>query len=82
MGKPAKAFYKTAIDMLGADPGEAIMVGDDIHVDVAAAQNAGMQGILVKTGTFRPADLQQGIQPDAVLASVSDLPDWWRQYHQ
>jgi len=32
------------------------MLGDDIHGDVKGAQNAGMQGILVKTGKFRPID--------------------------
>jgi len=81
LGKPAKPFYQAAIDILGTAPGEIIMLGDDIHGDVKGAQNAGMQGILVKTGKFRPADLQQGIQPDAVLDSIKDLPDWWQQHH-
>jgi len=81
MGKPAKPFYQAAIDMLGMTSEKTIMVGDDIRGDVEGAQNAGMQGILVKTGKFRPADLQQSIQPDGVLDSIKDLPDWW-QLHQ
>jgi len=79
MGKPARAFYQTAIDILGSTAEKTIMVGDDIHGDVAGAQNAGLQGVLVKTGKYRPEDMQQGIQPNALLNSIGDLPDWWQQ---
>ena len=74
-GKPAKAFYQTAIEILATPAEKIVMVGDDIRSDVQGAQHAGMQGILVKTGKYRPVDLQQNIQPDAVLDSVKDLPD-------
>jgi len=78
MGKPARAFYQSALDILGSQPEKTIMVGDDIQSDIAGAQAAGMQGVLVKTGKYRPEDLQQGIQPNAVLNSIRDLPDWWQ----
>ena len=78
MGKPARAFYQSAIDILGSQPEKTIMVGDDIQSDIAGAQDAGMQGVLVKTGKYRPEDLQQGIQPHAVLDSIRNLPDWWQ----
>jgi hypothetical protein len=32
---------------------------------------------LVKTGTFRPVDLEGAIRPHAIFDSVSDLPRWW-----
>jgi HAD superfamily hydrolase (TIGR01458 family) len=79
MGKPARAFYQTAIDILGSTAEKTIMIGDDIQGDVLGAQNAGLQGVLVKTGKYRPDDMQQGIQPNALLNSISDLPDWWNQ---
>ena len=79
IGKPASAFYQAALDILKTEPEETIMIGDDIRGDVAGAQSAGMQGILVKTGKYRPEDMQQGIQPNAILNSIIDLPDWWRQ---
>jgi len=78
MGKPARAFYQSAIDILGSQPEKTIMVGDDIQSDIAGAQDAGMQGVLVKTGKYRPEDLQQGIRPNAVLESIRNLPDWWQ----
>jgi hypothetical protein len=34
--------------------------------------------MLVRTGQFRPADLEGDVQPDAVVGSVADLPEWWR----
>ncbi|MFA9470407.1 MAG: HAD hydrolase-like protein [Deltaproteobacteria bacterium] len=48
-----------------------------MHSDVGGAQAAGLAGILVRTGKFRPGDLEGDIRPDAVLDSVADLPRWW-----
>jgi ribonucleotide monophosphatase NagD (HAD superfamily) len=53
------------------------MVGDDIRGDVDGAQQAGLRGVLVRTGKFREADLSLGIRPAAVLDSVVDLPRWY-----
>lgn len=60
------------------------MVGDDIRGDVAAAQSAGLRGLLVRTGKFRPSDLEPGVgvTPDGVLPSVGELPEWWAQQQQ
>lgn len=79
LGKPAAEFFQTALDMLDARSGTTAMVGDDIVTDVQGAQQAGMTGILVKTGKFRPDDLKGGIRPDAVLESVAGLPEWWHR---
>jgi ribonucleotide monophosphatase NagD (HAD superfamily) len=77
MGKPANEFFDAAVRRLGVPPGQTVMVGDDIHSDVGGAQAAGLAGILVRTGKFRPGDLEGDIRPDAVLDSVADLPRWW-----
>jgi ribonucleotide monophosphatase NagD (HAD superfamily) len=55
------------------------MVGDDVEADIGGAQAAGLKGALVRTGKFRPADLERGIQPDVVWESVADLPQWWNK---
>jgi len=52
------------------------MVGDDIESDIAGAQAAGLRAVLVKTGKFRPDDLNRGIRPDGVIDSVAELPKW------
>lgn len=76
-GKPAAAFFAAAAHRLGVAPSDLAMIGDDVRGDVGGAQDAGMRGVLVKTGKFAAADLEQGISPDAVLDSVADLPHWW-----
>ena len=78
VGKPAKPFFEMALAELGAVPEETWMIGDDIRGDIGGAQNAGMRGVLVQTGKYRPGDLDLAIQPDAVLDSIAELPGWWQ----
>jgi len=75
--KPAEPFFLAAALHLGLPPGEIVMVGDGIETDVAGAQNAGLKGLLVRTGKFRISDLHGPVKPDAVLDSIRDLPQWW-----
>jgi len=77
MGKPAAAFFHTAARKLGVAEGEILMLGDDIRIDVGGAQAAGLKGGLVKTGKYRPGDLDGDVKPDVVLDSIAALPDWW-----
>jgi ribonucleotide monophosphatase NagD (HAD superfamily) len=72
VGKPERAFFRLALADLGLEPHEVAMVGDDAESDVAGAQAAGLQGILVKTGKYRPE--AEG-EPDLVLESVAGLPE-------
>jgi HAD superfamily hydrolase (TIGR01458 family) len=76
-GKPAARFFHAAAEVLGSSPEETLMIGDDIRADVRGAQAAGLRGALVRTGKFRPSDLDGGEQPDFVLDSVAELPRWW-----
>jgi len=80
LGKPAPLFYQGALDVLSVSAKQAVMIGDDIVSDIGGAQDAGLRGLLVRTGKFRPQDLQGEIAPDGVLQSVRDLPEWWRQH--
>ena len=77
-GKPAAEFFQAAIEMLNVPPERICIIGDDIHSDIDAAQRLGLRGILVKTGKFRPTDLDQGITPNAIINSIADLPAWWQ----
>ena len=78
-GKPAAPFFLAAAEKLGLAPSDLVMVGDDVDADVGGAQRAGLQGVLVRTGKFRPADLEGSVKPHAVLNSVADLPRWWER---
>ena len=46
---------------------------DDIVSDVGAAMDAGMTGVLVRTGKFRPRDLDGPIRPHVLVDSIRDL---------
>ena len=72
-GKPGAAFFHAAAAKLGLRPSDISMVGDDIHADIGGAQAAGLRGVLVRTGKFRPADLEGDVRPDVVIDSVADL---------
>ena len=50
VGKPSQAIYHAACELLGAAPGEAMMVGDDPDSDLAPAAAIGMRTCLVRTG--------------------------------
>ncbi|MDX1513907.1 MAG: TIGR01458 family HAD-type hydrolase [Gammaproteobacteria bacterium] len=65
LGKPSKEFFLAAVDSLGCAPGEAVMVGDDALADVDGALAAGIAGILVKTGKYRPGDEGRITKPGA-----------------
>jgi phospholysine phosphohistidine inorganic pyrophosphate phosphatase len=77
LGKPSAAFFDAALDMLDSLAAETWMIGDDIRGDVHGAQEAGLKGVLVRTGKFRPDDLRLGALPDGVIPSIADLPNWW-----
>lgn len=79
LGKPAEPFFQAALDILGSTAADTLMIGDDIRGDIGGAQNAGLSGMLVRTGKYRPDDLKQGVTPDAVIDSIADLPSWWRE---
>ena len=79
LGKPSTAFFHAAVATLGVDITETVMLGDDIVGDIRGAQEAGLTGVQVRTGKFRPDDLERGIRPDGVIDSIADLPDWWER---
>src|SRR4029079_15469049 len=74
-GKPSAAAFDAALEQVGWARERAVRVGDDAINDVAGAQAIGVAGVLVRTGNFRPEDLE-GLErpPDAVLGSIAELP--------
>jgi HAD superfamily hydrolase (TIGR01458 family) len=77
VGKPSRAFFDAAAAGLPGGSGgsaRAAMVGDDLWSDIRGAQEAGLEGWLVRTGKFRADALQEsGIKPDRILDSVADV---------
>ncbi len=77
LGKPSGDFFKAAVEDMGLDPGQTVMVGDDALADVDGALKAGIKGILVRTGKYQPGDESKITHPGAeVLADVNAAVDW------
>jgi HAD superfamily hydrolase (TIGR01458 family) len=76
VGKPSPAFFELALGELGVSADRAAMVGDDVEADVGGAMDAGLAGILVRTGKYRE-DLvdESGIEPTATADSIADVPE-------
>ncbi len=76
IGKPNKDFFLLAVKTMGLKPEEVAVVGDDIESDVKGGMDAGLKGILVKTGKFTPQDLKKGIKPDLIVEDINHLLDY------
>ena len=53
-GKPAPMFFKLAVEALRCAAENVVMIGDDAEADVGGAMAAGLMGVLVQTGKYRP----------------------------
>lgn len=75
IGKPSPDFFQIALDDMGLKPDEVAIIGDDIDVDVGGGQQAGLKGILVKTGKYRQSYAEiSAVRPDLIIDSIVDLP--------
>ena len=72
VGKPEKPFFEAALRKLGLAAGEVAMVGDDAEADVAGARAAGLLGVQVETGKYRPGEAGGA---DLVVESFARLPE-------
>ena len=76
MGKPSETFFNIALGSLQVSPNEAVVIGDDITSDIVGAENMKMRSLLVRTGKFKPAQLETPVaKPTWVLNSIAELPN-------
>jgi HAD superfamily hydrolase (TIGR01458 family) len=77
LGKPSGEYFAAALEAIDADPAITWMVGDDLEGDCVGAAKHGMKTILVRTGKFRPDQVERStVQPDGIISSIAQLPDW------
>jgi len=67
IGKPHALLYQIAMERLGVDPDQCLMIGDRPDTDIAGAAALGMKTALVRTGRFRPG---------APFPDNLPVPDW------
>ncbi|HVS85055.1 MAG TPA: TIGR01458 family HAD-type hydrolase [Gaiellaceae bacterium] len=81
LGKPNSAYFDAALEALDAEPNRTWMVGDDLETDVAGAQGVGMRTVLLRTGKFRPDEVEASrIRPDGIVSSIAHLPEWLEEH--
>ena len=80
IGKPSRQFFNLAVHDIRVQAGqrwlsaEFAMVGDDIESDIKGAMDAGLAGILVKTGRHNESYSEHfGINPDWAFESIREL---------
>src|SRR3990170_1634211 len=77
LGQPSGAYFNAALEALDAEPELAWLGTDDLENDVGGARLFGMRTVLVRTGKFRPEDLEHSeLVPDMVASSIAQFPDW------
>jgi len=74
LGKPNCEFFSLAINDMGLNKNEVIMVGDDITSDIMGAKACFLKTVLVKTGKFKKSDLTKA-KPDYLTDSIASLPE-------
>lgn len=76
IGKPAPYLLEAAAHAVGRQPGEAIMIGDGIGTDLAAARAVGARCIFMLTGVTTRAQVEAlpaADRPTAIAADAGEL---------
>jgi putative hydrolase of the HAD superfamily len=80
VAKPDPAIFLEACRQMGVAPIDAVYVGDDLLLDVAGAQRAGLRAVWMnrvgKTNT-----LPEQVRPEVEVHSLDALFDWLKREH-
>jgi NagD protein len=76
VGKPNPMMFRSAMNQIQAHSETTVMVGDRMDTDVVAGIEAGLETILVLTGSTRPDQVGRfPFRPSRVLDSIADAVD-------
>ena len=76
IGKPEPLLLEQAARAVGRDAREAVVIGDGLGTDIAAAHAIGARSVLMLTGVSSRVDaeaLPTGLRPTAVAADADEL---------
>jgi HAD superfamily hydrolase (TIGR01549 family) len=73
VSKPHARIFQTTLEQLGAQPWEAVHIGDLTHSDIAGAKAIGMVAVRM---TANYDDTNRSIEPDAVVNSYAEFEGW------
>lgn len=79
IGKPNAGMYQQAMNRLGLNPHETLMVGDRYDTDISGAIPLGIQTAGILTGISTRAEFEQAdLQPDFIVEDIPDLMERFR----
>ena len=74
VGKPSDIMIQVALEVMGLNSRDCLLVGDRLETDMVMGKKAGMATALVLTGVTSMEALRRSeIQPDYVWKSVADI---------
>lgn len=74
IGKPNPMMFRSAMTRIQAHAETTVMIGDRMDTDVVAGMEAGLETILVLTGSTKPADIPRfPYRPTHVLETIGDV---------
>src|ERR1700712_3154578 len=74
VGKPNPMMFRSALNRIEAHSENTTMIGDRMDTDVVAGIEAGLETILVLTGSTRPEEVDRSpFRPSRVLDSIRDV---------
>jgi 4-nitrophenyl phosphatase len=76
LGKPGPLLLQVAAHAVGDDVADAVMIGDSLHSDIAAAHAVGARSVLMLTGISRREQaeaLPPSERPTAIAADAAEL---------
>jgi HAD superfamily hydrolase (TIGR01509 family) len=72
--KPDSRIFTAACAALNLLPQQVLFVGDDLALDVAAAQQVGMQGVWMNRRNLKPEDTRhQHVKPDVTISNLHQI---------
>ena len=76
--KPHPSLFAAALQLIGADAADAVMVGDSLRQDVEGALRAGMRAVLLRRGegpVLSEPSHRRVEGPVPIIRSLRELPD-------
>jgi arabinose operon protein AraL len=74
VGKPSPIILEVALEALGVEARDCVIVGDRIETDIVMGKSLGLATVLVLTGITPPHDPRiADVGPDLVLPSIRAL---------
>ncbi len=68
--KPDPRIFQAALKELGANPEEALFIGDNLRIDVRGANETGIRSVWYNKTGKHPAD---GIKPHFTIANINEV---------